>query len=484
MLCTVALVAVSGAVATEESERLPPGFRYPDGAAEPRLQNWDGAAEPRLQSSDDLRPPLVALSNLTVQARFIGQFPFEPVQTLAGFGADLQSPVAVGDRLFVADGFGKIYAAKYRDGQIGPVATVFDGRTDAPDGLLLTFSMSAILNIAAGPKGKSLYVLFRSVNTPLVDIPLRPLPDPEGGNISVVGEEFFIPDIYRFGSTTWGVLYEYRIKGDRLCSPRAIAAFQNAGGFFTQLGGGMLTLPDGRIALATGDSLPTGFDGRIAPQDGRSELAAGGLRNVQHLDLGESEGEPALGFVDLGQITAEEVNWVRLSEVLDTAVGENFGWGRNPFDGLAREGTFYVSGGLGFSSPGAVAVGRAPTPEPFFVQPHAQYGRQDPNGGIAGSGPVTSAVSFRDIRCLFGDLARGILYATTESLFATNVQVKRVRLLDEQCNEVAALPDLVGQTRADPRFFKLPDGGAAVLLEGLAPTGGSMFELTEVEPPY
>ena len=124
----------------------------------------------------------------------------------------------------------------------------------------------------------------------------------------------------------------------------------------------MLTLPDGRVLFATGDALPFGSEGRAAPQDpneqvskiliidptdGSIEVAAQGVRNVQHMQFSRDleTDEFYLTFADIGGVTAEEVNFVRMSDLLDTSTIENFGWGRNP-DGLAREGTFYVAPGL------------------------------------------------------------------------------------------------------------------------------------------
>ena len=133
-----------------------------------------------------------------------------------------------------------------------------------------------------------------------------------------------------------------------------------------------------------------------------------------------------VGFADIGGITAEEVNYVPLADLLDTSTIENFGWGRNP-DGLAREGTFYIGPGvpLVFSTE-PPTEGVSPSPEPGFMQPLAQYGRNDPNGGFAVSGPVSSEESFNAITTLFGDLSKGIVYATTAPITDTNATVFRV----------------------------------------------------------
>ena len=158
------------------------------------------------------------------------------------------------------------------------------------------------------------------------------------------------------GRTEYQTLYEYKVQGNKLANPRPIVAFEAQAGP-THNGGGMLTLPDGRVLLATGDQLPFGADGRDAaqdnnshvskliivnPDDGSIEIAAKGVRNVQHLQyIWDGAG---IAFADIGGVTAEEINIVSTSDLLDTTWMENFGWGRNA-DGFAREGTFYVGPG-------------------------------------------------------------------------------------------------------------------------------------------
>ena len=208
------------------------------------------------------------------------------------------------------------------------------------------------------------------------------------------------------------------------------------------------------------------------------EVAAQGIRNVQHMEFVSSDvsDELAVSFADIGGVTAEEVNYVTVSELLDTSSVENLGWGRNP-DGNAREGTFYIQPGVALVPATDPPVDSyAPSPESGFIQPHAQYGRHDPNGGVAVSGPATSAVSFSEITALFSDLASGIVYATVDPLTATNAPVFKVNLIDEDGATLESLQDLAGG-RADPRLFRFPDGSAGVLLEAT----GAFYRLTEVE---
>ena len=203
-------------------------------------------------------------------------------------------------------------------------------------------------------------------------------------------------------------------------------------------------------------------------------MAAQGIRNVQHLEyVAGSEGR-ILAFADIGGVTAEEINYVGVADLVDTSVIENFGWGRNA-DGNAREGTFYIGPGLPIWFEEPPVIGFAPIPEPGFIQPHAQYGRNDPNGGVAVSGPVTSVESLDTITELFSDLASGILYGTTMQRSDIASTVFKLNLVDAEGGVLESLQDLAGG-RADPRFFRFPDGTAGVLLEAT----GTFYRLTEL----
>ena len=145
--------------------------------------------------------------------------------------------------------------------------------SEAPDGLTLD-NRQSILNIAPGRKNNALYVMFTSGSAPTTGIPIYPMPDPLPGLCCDPSTPIPLPDLYRLGPTgffgdtrtEYQVLYEYKLAGNKLKNPRAIAAFETQSGP-THNGGGMLTLPDGRVLFATGDALPFGLDGRAAPQD-------------------------------------------------------------------------------------------------------------------------------------------------------------------------------------------------------------------------
>ena len=252
-------------------------------------------------------------------------------------------------------------------------------------------------------------------------------------------------------------------------------------------------MPNGKLAYTTGDNLPFGMEGRRAPQDdlshlsklliidpstGGVEVAAKGLRNVQHI---QRTSDPAgIAFADIGGVTAEEVNFISWSDVINTSSIENFGWGRNA-DGLAREGTYYVSEGIPLKlGDQPAAVDTAPVPEPGFQSPLAQYGRGalSPFTFVAASGPVVSDKSFKNITLLMGDLPSGEVYATTDAITGQDVPLYRVNLVDADGNPVGptnSLNDIAGG-RSDPRFFLFPNGAAGVLLEAT----GNFYVLTEL----
>src|SRR5205823_2528492 len=76
---------------------------------------------------------------------------------------------------------------------------------------------------------------------------------------------------------------------------------------------------------------------------------------------------------------------VLVSDLLDTASAENFGWGRSAVDGLARAGKFYIDANGNYG-------GDAPIAEAGFIQPRAERGRT--TGFFAGSGPISCPAAF------------------------------------------------------------------------------------------
>ncbi|MEL7039655.1 MAG: hypothetical protein AAFO04_29195 [Cyanobacteria bacterium J06592_8] len=428
----------------------------------------------------ELVPDPIRDSELNVRVDYVGTMPFILGPGFFGDTPNLGSPVPVGEQLFLLDQNDAIY--RFDSNSVSEVLQI----DDAPAGLTLD-NRQSILNVASNAAGNKVFVVYTSSTLPneLVDLnSVYALPDPLPGETP----DGPVPDVYRLIPTNYQVMYEYNFDGENLFDPKAIAAFE------TQIisghnGGGLEVLPNGRLLFATGDALPFGLDGRFAPQDDNShlgkilivnpddgsfEVAAKGVRNVQHFQITDSMADEPnlLGFTDIGSFVAEELNFVSLSDLYDTDNIENLGWGRNP-DGLAREGTFYIDSGLALELAGPMAIANAPEPESGFLQPLAQYGREGATFAAI-SGPVVSSLSFDAIAALFGDLSSSEVYATTASLTDKNVPVFQVNLFDSMLNQTSLL-DLAGG-RADPRFFTFSDGTAGVLLERT----GDFYRLTEL----
>lgn len=465
----------------------------------------------------------------------------------AVYPSNLASPVAIGEDLYIVDqSYGWIYIDRRGKG----VPEVIFNLTMAPDGLDFDYVDNYpeyIIGVAPGGGEKEIYVAFGS----------SVLPDnvPSGGELPVLmeahstGFDGSVPanitpvNLYAVGDLEWlvsednplppneteatycclvnpifpdssltmyQVIYRYKIRQNQLVDPVPLVGFETQAGPGHK-GGAMMGL-DGDLLLATGDGLVFGLNGRDAAQDDDSHLSkilrispegnwtilAKGVRNVQHMELvSGADADPLVIFGDIGGVTAEEVNAIALSDLLDTEEIENFGWGTNPNDGLGREGTFLVGPGVaGIWKTQPPAVGRAPDLEAGYIQPHAQYGRKDPEGFSAISGPVTSVESFLTIKALWGDLNGGDLYATIGDLrdidlddfYDFDEPICPVTIIDPRTNTeypsfnyYQAVMDGVEDEdertayRQDPRFFRFPNGGAGVLLE----RSGIYFRLTQ-----
>ena len=344
--------------------------------------------------------------------------------------------------------------------------TVLDLSVAAPNGFTLKEGQYP-MDLAAGPDGK-VYISATSTTLPDEEIPQKWLPDSGG-----------------YEGSGYQLVYSYDLGSEgELTNPSLLASFEVG---VDHNGGALLGLPDGSVLFATGDGVIFGLDGRSAPQNdashlskifrinatsGAVDLLAKGIRNVQRMTFTDSS-KTHIAFADIGGVTAEEINIVSLDDLLDTDEVENFGWGRNS-DGKAREGTFYVGPGQERQRGQPGAVGFAPLGEEGFIQPYAQYGREELPFAVV-SGPVFSEISLSSIAMLFGDLRWGSLFATRSSLDQTDVDVYEVSLLDE-FGLPTTLLELADTTRADARFFNFDDGSAGVLLE----SSGRAFALTEV----
>lgn len=399
-------------------------------------------------------PAPVLASDLVIRIEAAGQ-----VGTPGG-STNIASPVAIGGDLYVVDqGTGRITIQ-----DPGGPRVVLD-TAGAPAGVTPA-GPSKVMNIAG--TGTMAYVGFQSSTLPGGFAPAAPLPADA-----------------RYGTSQprYDLIYAYdRAPDGGLSNPRPLAAFEATTN--GHRGEAMLVLPDGRLLFARGDNLTPTYNGLEAPQDqgstlgalvivdgttGAVEVAAKGLRNVQRMSY-DASGETIV-FSDIGWTVAEEIDTVAVADLVDTATVENFGWGVAP-DGKAREGTFYVNEG---PEPQAEATGVAPVPEPGFLQPFAQFGREERQGLFAVTGPVLSETSFTTIGMLFGDLAEGDLYATLAGAGGTLNDVFHVGLLDAN-GQPTTLQDLFGIARIDLRFFNFADGGAGLMSER---TGG-IYRITQV----
>jgi hypothetical protein len=415
------------------------GFTF--GHAADQGRQITGAAVPR--GGSKLAPAPIKSSKLTVQVDWIGRAPSM---------GNLASPVVAGSVLVFID------QARALDAWDGTIMHPLLSEANLPPGVS-PFGPEALLNVAANGSGRRLYVMFTSSTVP-TGIPQRLSPRP--------------------GADAWQVLYGFDFDGTDLSNPTPITALQVR--FDGHTGGGMAMVGESTLIFATGDNGDPGEDGRAYTQDpanhlgkivridvstGATEIVAIGMRNVQHLIVDANGGDRHLVATDIGGWIAEEIDVIPLDVLLLGGVRANCGWGRQPADGKAREGTFYIDAN-------GAAVGNAPRFESGFVQPIAQFGREGAEL-VAATGPVASAQSFNTIRYLLGDLVSGSVYALTAAPSTASQSVYRVALVDNARRPVT-LKTLAGGTRPDPRFFNFPDGTAGVLLEAT----GEFYRLTEV----
>ena len=387
-------------------------------------------------------PAPVSPSGLRVALELVGRAPSHN---------NLTSPVAVGAQLLLIDQSGYIFSW---DGAMRTLLT--------PATLPAAITGGAgetILNAAADAQGTNVFVMFTSPTLPN-GVPQRLSP--------------------RTDSDKWQVLYRYTFDGVSLASPQAIIALQVRSTGHT--GGGLLVLDDGTLLATTGDNGDAFEDGRQYPQDPLNHLGkilridpfnqtatvvALGVRNVQRLFLDPNNGDPRLEFIDIGGSIAEELNTISLFDLLAPATLPNFGWGRNAADQRAREGTFYID-------QGGATVGTAPQPEPGFLQPVAQFGREGATL-VGASGPIGGSIpSFSQLTSLFSDLVSGRLYGTTAGGSTSQQTVYEVSIVDASGQQIT-LAGVAGG-RPDPRMFLFPDGTAGVLLEKT----GDFFRVTEL----
>mmetsp|Transcript_10739 Transcript_10739/g.21354 ORF Transcript_10739/g.21354 Transcript_10739/m.21354 type:complete len:491 (-) Transcript_10739:173-1645(-) len=424
---------------------------------------------------------------------------------------------------------GKLFFLNQMLGQIysydnATVKKIWDmEENEIPSGLDLGFYGPAgqtfkVHNILEGVFTEEIIVVFTSATLPTGWLePDAPLPAPGAypGHVCKFPHTTFVRDIYRMGVlplcvnnyggfptyTIYNVFYKFHIdeSGQLANNPTPFFVIENQM-VPGHLGGGALALEGGKILWSVGDCTIFGFDGSFAPQRddqtcgkillidsterGSFEIAAKGVRNSQQMSVKE---DTTLVFMDIGGVTAEEVNAVSMEDILDTSTIENFGWGRNQIDGKTREGTFYIAPGYGgVLGDQPACEKRIFSPEEGYIHPWIQFGRtpQDFYYGIISF--VISDESFDKLSLVWTEFNTGNVLGTTES-YSSDGPSKgyKINLYDA---DMTPLPmgfnDLVkeelgevGYFRGDPRLFHYPDGTAGVFIERT----GVFYKLTEIE---
>ncbi len=216
-----------------------------------------------------------------------------------------------------------------------------------PDGTVLVAERAGIVRVLIGPDGVS---PAGGPGRVLVDVSERTTTDGERGLLAIAvspdGEELFLSMTDRDGDT---LIEAHPLDGSEVSGPpRAVYAFPQPRA--NHNGGAILFAPDGMLLVGLGDGGGAGDPGgagqdlatplgsvlrldvrgalTVVPRDNpfvdrsgaRPEIAAYGLRNPWRMSLDVARDE--LWIADVGQSKREEINRVRLDELL----GANFGW--------------------------------------------------------------------------------------------------------------------------------------------------------------
>jgi len=426
-----------------------------------------------------------------------------------------------GKLFFMNQALGKIYS--YDKEKVTKIWDIEENET--PSGLDFDFQGTAgqtfkVHNIVEGDNADEVIVVLTSVSLPTGwSKPDAPLPAPgayPGYMCNAPGKNItFIRDIYRMGVlplcvnnyggfptyTIYNVFYKFTFdeSGQLANNPTPFFVLENqlSPG---HLGGGAVAVEGGKVLWSTGDCLLFGFDGNYAPQmddqscgkillidsteRGSFEIAAKGVRNSQQMSVKE---DTTLVFMDIGGVTAEEVNAVSMEDILDTSTIENFGWGRNQIDGKTREGTFYVAPGTGGVLGGNPAC-ESPisSPEEGYTLPWIQFGRTPEDFYYGISSYVISDKSFDKLKLVWTEFNTGHVLGTTESYNSSKPSKGyKIKLFDADMAPLdMGFNDLVkkelgevGFYRGDPRLFHYPDGTAGVFIERT----GAFYKITEIE---
>jgi len=441
----------------------------------------------------------------------------------------------VGDTMyFLEQQFGKIYSYSQTTSEVKKRFDM-DNAKSIPAGLTLNWEYPGaaqtfkVKSMTQGKNKNFVYVVFTSSTLPDGwNAPDTGLPPPGTYSQWVCGNDknqsTFVRDIYRPGTipacamngagapafTAYDVFYRYSVtpKG-KLRKPKAFFVHEhsvNPG----HLGGGITTVDNGKILYSTGDCTFFGLDGSYPPQldfeacgkillidpseKGKYDIVAKGVRNSQQMRVyseadryANGKKRDILAFMDIGGVTAEEVNAFPLNRIVNSKKIDNFGWGRNLADGHAREGIFYVEPGSGLVLGGNPACKeRAPTPEPGFIQPWIQFGRTATDYFYAISSFAVPSKGLDKLQLIWSEFNTGKILATEEKYKQGSSASKgyKIQVFDSDgVLLVNGLNDLVVReiespgftTRGDPRLFHYPDGHAGVFIERT----GVFYKLTE-----
>lgn len=439
---------------------------------------------------------------------------------------------------FLDQKFGVIYSYNHDS---GATTKIFDINEDTiPDGMTLDYKFDNSLSsyrvkaMTKGPSPGTVIVVYTSTTLPTgwAEADAR-MPAPNAFGQWVCGPTpdrlTSLPDIYRPGTLpicadTGGgqpvlVGNDVFVQYDVTDAVTGMLDFDNPEPFFVaesylgpgHLGGGIVTVDDGRILYSMGDCTMYGIDGAYAPQldnepcgkilrihgvdgKGKYQILAKGVRNTQQMRIytrTDSDRE-FLAFTDIGGVTAEEVNTIPLNTILKEKKVENFGWGRNIGDGRAREGTFYIDRGNGLilgTEPKCIE--KAPKGEAGYIQPWIQFGRTDTDFFYAISSMAVPTSNVSELKLLWSEFNTGKLMGTTKyqsvkrnkpvigykiKLYASD----GTTYLENGFNDLVQeeLGD-VGVYRGDPRLFHYPDGQAGVFIERT----GVFYKLEEISMP-
>jgi len=418
----------------------------------------------------------------------------------------------------------------YWERAVEDVVKIWDMKEDQiPDGLDLNWSnmafvTSRVKSISFGKNNQELVVVHTSLSLPAgwsePDAPL-PAPGAYPGFMCTGNATERVRDMYRIGYypegcsilgnkqdpkffTVYDVFSTFILNDlNRLVNPKPFFVIENQISHGHN-GGGITTIYRNKgkavtILYAVGDCLPYGTTGLYAPQidsescgkilainalkKGSYRVVAKGIRNPQQFQFVAEE--KRLFFMDIGGVTAEEVNTIKLKKLLQGKKLPNFGWGRNTDDGKAREGTFYMGpGDAGILSTEPPCEEPAPSPEDGYIQPWIQFGRSEKDAYYAISGFAVPAKNVDKLKLIFTEFNTGYLMGTPKRHKDGKGVVKSFKLkmyyngeVVNSINDVTKIEMDTTSTRCDPRMFTHTDGSAGLFVE----RSGAYYKLKEIK---